>query len=76
VKPFVLLGAAGRRYIDAQEVCMEWWDGMPFATLDGGTCTVRDSTVLLAYEYTHVQILDFEMHHTLALLYLGTLTED
>jgi hypothetical protein len=76
MKVYVLLGAYQRIFKDAREAVTEWWGGAAFLTLDGPTCTIKDVPDLLAKGYTHVQILDFEMQYTLALLYLGTLTDE
>lgn len=72
MKVYVVLGAYGRVYSDAREALEDWWEGKPFITLDGPSCTVESVPKLIENGYTHVQILDYEMHETFALIHIGS----
>lgn len=76
MKVLMVLAAYGRSYATAQEAVSDWFAGKDFQILEGPYCSSRDTAVILENGFTHVQIIDAETIETLAVLFLGTLTDD
>lgn len=76
MKVLMVLAAYGRSYKTGKEACEDWWAEKDFMILEGPYCSIRDTKQLLANGYTHIQFIDAETIEILAVLFLGTLTDD
>jgi hypothetical protein len=76
MKVLMLLAAYGRSYQTAKEAIDDWYAGKDFQIIDGPYCSIRDSQRMLQEQLSHVQIVDAETIETLAVIFLGTLTDD
>lgn len=76
MKVLLVLGAYGHKYRNSKEVCDDWWRGEDFLVVDGPYINIEEVPLFRAKGYTHIHILDYEMHETLAVLHLGTITDD
>lgn len=76
MKVLMVLAAYGRSYKTAKEAIDDWYYGKDFLILEGPYCSIRDVKLMLNNDFTHVQIIDSETIETLAVIYLGTLTDD